>query len=342
MVIKEKVKNLPSTPGVYLMKDSQNTIIYVGKAKNLKKRVQSYFYQSRAHTPKVKKMAASIKDLDTINTDTEFEAFMLECKLIKEMKPYYNRKMKNPQSYTYITVRSDKELRRFDLTDTPKDGSLHFGPFVSKHTVEKALQALKDTFKINCCGRANQNTPCLNHALGLCIGVCIGGTALVEYNRIIDKIIAMFNGSDMSILKELEQKMQAAAQQYDFETAAKLRDSLDRVNFLLNKERVIEFTEENQNIAVIEDLDETTFKFFLIKGNKVLFSKKYNRGQANSTELAGQITKYFKQGTPSLTVTRDDLDEAQIIYSYLKSSQCRSIIIPKDQAAQSSVMGELL
>ncbi|MCM3764866.1 GIY-YIG nuclease family protein [Neobacillus niacini] len=342
MDLKEKVKILPTSPGVYLMKDRHHTIIYVGKAKNLKKRVQSYFYQSKGHSPKIKKLINTIHDIDTINTDTEFEAFMLECQLIKEIKPYFNRKMKNPKSYTYITVMMDNGMRRLALTDTPIDGTLHFGPFVNKYTVEKAIQGIKDIFKINCCKSSNKKTPCLNYAIGLCIGVCLGGPALDEYNRIMDRIIAIFDGTDTSIFEEIEQKMQTAAQQYDFKTAAKIRDNLEVLNFLLYKERVIEFTEANQNIAVIEDLDETAFKFFLIKGNKVLFSKKYRREQDNFSEMAAQIAHCFKQNEPHLLVTRDDLDEAQIIYSYLKSSQCRSIIIPEDQLGQSNVINGLL
>ncbi|WP_066305477.1 UvrB/UvrC motif-containing protein [Bacillus sp. FJAT-29814] len=342
MDLKDKVKNLPSSPGVYLMKDRHHTIIYVGKAKNLKKRVQSYFYHSKGHSPKIKKLINTIHDIDIINTDTEFEAFMLECRLIKEIKPYFNRKMKNPKSYTYITVIMNNGLRTLALTDTPIDGNLHFGPFVNKYTVEKAIEGIKDIFKINCCKSSNKNTPCLNYAIGLCIGVCLGGPALNEYNRIMERIIAMFEGTDTSILEEIEQKMQTAAQQCDFETAAKIRDNLEVLNFLLYKERVIEFTEANQNIAVIEDLDETAFKFFLIKGNKVLFSKKYRREQDHSSEMAAQMTHWFKNNEPDLQVTRDDLDEAQIIYSYLKSSQCQSIIIPEDQLGQSRVIIELL
>jgi excinuclease ABC subunit C len=340
MDIKEKVKNLPSTPGVYLMKDRQQMIIYVGKAKNLRKRVQSYFYQSKGHSRKIKKLVSTIHDIEIINTDTEFEAFMLECKLIKEIKPYFNRKMKNPKSYSYITVKMACGLRMLETTEHPLEGNLHFGPFNNKYTVQRTIQGIKEIFKIECTGSSNCTTPCLNHSLGLCIGVCLGGPALDEHNRIIDSIISLLNGTDTTILDEMEFKMKAAAEQFDFETAAKIRDSRDAISFLLNKEKVIEFAEENQNIAVIEDLDDATFKFFLIKGNKVLYSEKCTRGPGAFPKMAANIATHFKHKAPALKITRDDIDEAQIIYSYLKSSQ--SIVIPEDKLEDEKFIYEKL
>lgn len=336
MNLKDKVKNLPSSPGVYLMKDSLGMIIYVGKAKVLKRRVQSYFQNSRAHPQKIVKLVKNIKDFEYLLTDTEFEAFMLECKLIKEYKPLFNKMMKNLLTYTYIVIGMDTEIRSIGITHNPieNDGNLYFGPFTSKHTVERAIQAIKECYKIDCSNPSKKKTACLNYSLGLCIGICLGGSAIEQYNTIIDKIIALLNGTDMSILEEMKQKMLDASEKFDFITAAKYRDDIDLINFLLNKEKIIEFTEDNKNIAMMEYLNNSTIKLFLIKGNQVLLSEKYLLEGTDIYQLRAMVKKnilaYFKGPSTTLKVCRDDIDEAQIIYNYLKSSSCSYIIIPEN------------
>lgn len=339
MTIKEKVKNLPSTPGVYLMKDSQETIIYVGKAKNLKRRVQSYFQKSKAHPQKIKKMVSNIKDFDFILTDTEFEAFMLECKLIKNLKPLFNKKMKSSNSYVYIVVHLDEELHHIEITNNPIHGAgkLYFGPYISRHTVEKAIVSLKENFKILCSTPSKKGTACLNHSLGLCMGMCLGGPIITKHNNIIENIVSLLSGQDLTMLRELEQKMDVAAEQFDFETAAKYRDHMSAINFLINKEKVIDFTEENKNIAVIEYLNANTFKLFLIKRNIVLFSNRYVLHPSNIEQIATNIVTYFNQTTVNPPVSRDEIDEAQIIYSYLNSSQCEFTEIPNTWLEESDM-----
>lgn len=336
-VLSAKVKSLPSSPGVYLMKDSKGNIIYVGKSKNLKKRVQSYFYHSQAHSPKVKKLVMHLKDMEHILTDTEFEAFMLECRLIKQLKPVYNRKMKNPQSYAYIAIRTDGEIRQIDVTHDPAENGdcLYFGPYPGKSTVERAVQGMKECFHIVCSSPSVKGTACLNYSLGLCIGVCLGGEAVDRYNEILDQIIALLHGSDRRLLEEIEQRMLAASEKYEFETAAKYRDYMETVTFLLNREKVIEFTEENQNIAVVEYLDGRTVKLLLIKGNTLLLAEKYVIEQPGieplCVKMKSMIRDCFKSSRhpKSIEVSRHEIDEAQIIYSYLQSSSCSYFIVPE-------------
>lgn len=338
MDLKEKIKSLPLCPGIYLMKDSLGNIIYVGKSKSLKKRVQSYFQSSNAHIPKVKKLVKNLKDFDYILTDTEFEAFMLECKYIKELKPIYNRLMKNPLSYTYIEIQMDKTFPTIDITNTLNhdNKSLYFGPFTSRSTVEKAIQGIKEFYKIICSNPSKKNTSCLNYSLGKCIGICLGGSIAKHYHETVTRIIALFNGTDKSILKEIEEKMLHASKNFDFETAAKYRDIIDAIEILINKEKIIGFTEENNNITMIEKLNDCTFKLFLIKRNKVLFSKKYNVEDTDIKQLTTMIessifTYYNDEALNSpKDVTKDEIDEAEIIYSYLKNSNCSYITIPEE------------
>ncbi|MDN3017653.1 GIY-YIG nuclease family protein [Paenibacillus sp. BSR1-1] len=336
MNIKEKVKNLPLSPGVYLMKDSQGRIIYVGKAKSLKKRVQSYFQNLKAHPQKIKKLVANLNDFDYILTDTEFEAFMLECKLIKEIKPIFNRKMKSPKSYTYIVIKMEKDYQILEVTDKfiDNDTNQYFGPFINKYTAERAIQGLKEAFKISCSNPFMKNGPCLNYSLGLCIGMCLGGQALDLYDNIINKIIDLLSGTDFSILEELNQSMINASEQFDFEAAAKYRNILDAINAIIYKEQVIEFTEEDKNFVVRESLTDSTFKLFFIKGNKILFSEKYHLGSTTELELLSNIKEkiltYSNKASSPAKVSKDDLDEAQIIYSYIKSENCSFKIIPEN------------
>lgn len=336
MDLQEKVKQLPSSPGVYLMKDSLGHIIYVGKSKNLRQRVQSYFHDSAAHSSKTKRLVKSLKDFDHILTDTEFEAFLLECHLIQEIQPYYNRKMKNPLSYTYIVIRMNGRFRRIEMTNRPTgtDGELYFGPYSSKNTVERAIQGIKECFHIHCNHSVPRNSLCLNHSLGLCIGMCAGGPALEKYNQLIETWIDLLNGSDSSMLEEMNQKMQVYAESFDFEMAAKYRDAIDALNSLIQKAKVIDFAEENQNIVITERLHDDRTKLFLLKRSTILFRETYSLDLDREqlvARLKSLILTYFMENPISepIKVSRFEIDEAQIIYSYLKSSSCRSIMIPE-------------
>jgi excinuclease ABC subunit C len=335
MNLKEKVKSLPSSPGVYLMKDSQGSIIYVGKSKKLKSRVASYFHLSKAHSPKVEKLVKNLKDFEYILTDTEFEAFMLECRLIKEYKPRYNSLMKNPLSYNYIGISTDSAYPTLEVINSPSLNNkyIYWGPYTSKNAVERAVQGIKECCKLICSNPSKNNSGCLNYSLGLCLGTCLGEVTNEQYREIIDKIAALLNGSDDSIIKDMEEKMLMASENFDFETAAKYRDYISAVTSLLHKEKIIEFTEENKCIIITENLDEEYFKLFVIKCNKVIFSERYSLKTTNIELLVKQLqdnTSAFlipDSLNSSFEVDIDDIDEAQIIYSYLKSSKCQYWLI---------------
>jgi excinuclease ABC subunit C len=335
MDLKEKVKSLPSAPGVYLMKDSLGGIIYVGKSKNLKNRVGSYFQNSKSHTSKVVKLVQNIKDFEYLLTDTEFEAFMLECKLIKELKPRYNKKMKSPLSYTYIKINTSKEYASVQIVSqrSESDGCLYFGPYTSKNTVERAIQGLMEGCKILCSNPSLNCASCLYYSLGYCIGIYLGDIEKKQYDIIVNNIIGFLNGSDKSILEDMDKIMQKAAESFDFETAAKYRDYISAAAFLSSQRRIIEFTEENKNVAMLEHLNDNVVKFFLIHSSKIIFSEKYDLKIISLPELKKILSKIILQqlrisnSAPKENIGRDEIDEAQIIYSYLRSSDCKYIII---------------
>lgn len=338
MTLDEKLTSLPPSPGVYLMKDSLGHIIYVGKSKNLKNRVRSYFQNAKDHSPKVKKLVNNIKDIELLLTDTEFEALLLECKLVQELKPRYNKKMKNPSSYAYIGILGDEGFRRIEITTSPIENkdNLYFGPYTSRKTAERAIQGIKECYKIMCSNAASKNTPCLNHSLGLCIGICMGGSALEAYQLILKRFIGLLSGTDVSILEDLQQKMLDASTKFEFEAAAKYRDSIDAILGLLHKEKVIEFTVENKNLAVIESLNAFTIKLFLIQNNRILFDERYDLKRSSMEQvrikIKSRILDYLSPKTPhsSMEVSQFDIDEAQIIYRFLSLSSTRYLIVSEE------------
>lgn len=339
--MKTKIQELPLSPGVYLMKDSRGTVIYVGKSKSLKKRVQSYFYNNKSHSPKVKRLVQHVKDLEYIVTDTEFEAFMLECSLIQDIKPMYNRKMKNPLGYHYIVLRQKRDWRWLEITDTPDAGSPDrshfFGPYTaSRSSLEHAVQKIKECCKIACnhTPASTANTPCLNYSIGFCLGKCLGGEAARQFDEVMDRFIALLQGEDQSLYDQMERNMLDAADRFDFEQAAKYRDGMNAVNLLLSKRHVIEFVEENHSVVVYEYLDQDTIKLFLIKGNVVLHSEQCSVASIMDIEslrrrVKALILSYFTRDMEcdAAEVTREDIDTAQIIYSYLQSSACRYLAV---------------
>lgn len=335
MNLREKIKSLPLTPGVYLMKDQAGTIIYVGKAKSLKKRVQSYFQKSASHPQKIRKLVANIQDFDYILTDTEFEAFLLECQLIKELKPLFNKKMKSHLPYSYIQIDMDGPYRKISITQnrTDKDGIMYFGPYTSPVYVKKAMEDLKEFFKINCL-QPLKGSPCLNYFLGQCNGLCIGGVAVKHYNEVVDNIISLLKGDDSGIIDGLREKMQQASSEFQFEAAAKYRNYIKSISVLLYKETVVQFTEDSKNIVAIERLMDSNLKLFLIKGHKVIFSKKYSPEliEQHFEEIRTSILTSFQENAigKSCMIGKEEIDEAQIIYSYLIGSNGRFIVIPDD------------
>lgn len=339
--MKDKIRELPSSPGVYLMKDSLGGILYVGKSKNLKKRVQSYFYQSKSHPPKIKKLVSHVRDLEHRVTDTEFEAFMLECRLIHELKPMYNRKMKNPLGYTYVNISLEKGTRRIQVTNEPSDSGDYasFGPYTSsKNTVEQHIRGFLECFRIDCCHSGAIGSACLNVALGKCIGICRGGEAADDYNLLIDRMIALLNGADLSLYDEMVKRMEEAAERFDFEEAARYRDTMKSFDFLMRQEQVIGFAEANRKVAVMERIGDKTAKLFLVRRHQVIFSGLLDlsdpdglRRQVKSILLA-MLEQAAGSETPG-EIGREEIDEARIIYSYLSGGGANHLVIPDDWLA---------
>lgn len=343
MDLKKSVKQLPEQPGIYFMKNSLGTVIYVGKAKNLKARVSQYFQKKRDNSPKINEMIEHIYSFEYITTDTELEAFLMECRTIKELKPKYNKQLKNYKGYTYIKISINEEYPKISkVTQHKKDNSLYIGPFTSEGCVDNAIQFIKDYFPIRKCssGALNRNSSgCLNFQLRTCLGPCRGNDIREEYRNHIDNIVRFLEGNDNAPVKDLNDKMKSAVYNLDFEKAAQYRDQIRGIRHVLNKQRIIKASRYARNILAAEKLKEGGVKLFLIKGNKLLHTELINFFEYNNITLEEKLEElimtYFKAYKKDRedSLSQEDIDEAQIIYSYLKNKNngVRSFNIPSSR-----------
>ena len=331
MYIKEKLKQLPQRPGIYRMLDSLENIIYVGKAKNLKSRVSQYFNQQKNRAPKVAEMIQNIHTFNYKVTDTELDAFIEECRLIKEVKPRYNRQMKNDRKYIYLKIPAELFPKVLKVYEKADDGALYFGPLTSSQRVEAAVQYLNSFYPFRKCSsprlvrRANG---CLFQQLATCLGVCTGKVSSEEYSIYVEKVRLLLNGNDVAPVQELARKLNEAVENLNFEKAAQYSEYYLGLRHVIGKQRLVQSSSKNRNILAVEFTDSTHAKLFLIKGNKLLYGELLNL----ETTVSKELTQYLKlilidhfkvEKNNKSSLTQADIDEAQILYSYLKKHRER-------------------
>ena len=251
--IENKLKLLPDLPGCYMMKDINSRIIYVGKAKNLKNRVRSYFKSS--HEGKTAKLVSEIRDFETIITSTDKEAFLLEITLIQKHKPYYNIKLKRGTGYPYIKITHEKDPQLKIVSQVKKDGGYYFGPYPNVYAATETLQLLQKVYPLRRCN-GYQKRPCLYYHMEQCLGACFKEVPQSEYEKQIKKIKSFLNGNVSKIKKELEQKMETASENLEFERAAEIRDQI----------HYVEMTVEKQKIISNDNTPRDLFAFYMNKG----------------------------------------------------------------------------
>lgn len=253
-IVREKVKDFPQTPGVYIMKNVGEKIIYIGKAKSLRSRVRSYFTDSRDHTVKTRFLVRQIHSIDYILTKTEVEAFLVEASLIKKHRPRYNIRLKDDKAYPYIRMSMADEYPRLYLArKVKKDGSLYFGPYTSGAAVWGTIRFLNLTFTIRDCKdgfMASRKRPCMTHQIGRCTAPCTNLISTDAYGEDIKAAVAFLRGRDKSVVREMTNKMKKAASEERFENAAKIRDSIESVKKVLERQAVVNDTSEIDQDAV--------------------------------------------------------------------------------------------
>ncbi|MCW2279040.1 excinuclease ABC subunit UvrC [Heliophilum fasciatum] len=298
--LQEKLQHLPEKPGVYLMRDAQGQVIYVGKAIHLKNRVRSYFQAAKNLTAKTQALVSHIDDLETIVTDSELEALILECNLIKQHKPQYNIMLRDDKTYPYIKVNVQERFPRLVITRRlEKDGAKYFGPYPSAGAVKETVQLLRQLFPLRTCSRQmmeQRRRPCLNHHIGRCLAPCSGEVEPGTYRAMIDHILAFLEGKTDELLRRLRAEMMEAAAELDFERAAERRDQIQALEQVLEKQKVFSADQADEDvIAMARGLDQACVQVFFVRGGKLIGREHFFLGGTAEMEPAEILTAFVKQ-----------------------------------------------
>ena len=260
--LREKAMRLPLTPGVYLMKDGTGKIIYIGKAKALKNRVSQYFGSQNTHTAKVRKMVENVRDFDYIMTDSEFEALVLECSLIKQNKPKYNILLKDDKGYSYIKIKPNPWGNITACFRKDEEDAEYLGPYTGNYSVTQAVEQAKEIFQLPTCGKVfprdvKSQRPCLNYFLSRCSAPCAGKISESDYNESVSAAVAFLKGGSKAPVRAMQEEMERAAENLEFEKAAKLRDRIRAMERIANRQKVVTSQNKHQDVfAVVRQGDK--------------------------------------------------------------------------------------
>ncbi|MDO4522558.1 MAG: excinuclease ABC subunit UvrC [Eubacteriales bacterium] len=328
--IQEELKKLPAKPGVYIMHDAKDAIIYVGKAVSLRNRVRQYFQTSRNKGPKIERMVTKIRRFEYIVTDSELEALVLECNLIKEHRPKYNTMLKDDKTYPYIKVTVGEEFPRVIFSRTmKKDKSRYFGPYTSAGAVKDTIELIVKLYKLRTCHRVlprdiGKERPCLNYHIKQCKAPCQGYIGKEEYRAQINQAIEFLNGNYNPVLSMLEERMNEAAERLDFEAAIEQRELLNSVKQVAQKQKITSGDGEDKDvIAVATDDRDAVVQVFFVRGGKLIGRDHfYLRVAPNDTRAAilDSFLKQFYSGTPFIPreiMLQEAVEDSEIIEEWL-------------------------
>lgn len=300
-----KIQKLPESPGCYLMKDAQGTIIYVGKAVNLKNRVRSYFRETY-HTPKVAAMISHIQDFDILLCDSNLEALCLECNLIKRHRPYYNILLKDDKHYPYLRVNLRENYPRLTLARRmEKDGAKFFGPYIGATAVKQVIDAVRDVFPLRTCKLAlplkSPRRPCVNYEIGRCLAPCAGKCTEAEYWDMLDGVLAFLGGDYKQVVERLKKDMNAAAEKMQYEKAAVYRDKIRDVQGLMERQIAIQTERAEQDIlALAQDGLDAMVQLVYVRGGRMVGGDHFPLPREGSEDpgevLAAFLTQYYEDG----------------------------------------------
>lgn len=352
--IKEELKKLPAKPGVYLMHDAKDQIIYVGKAISLKNRVRQYFQSSRNLTPKIQQMVSKISYFEYIITDSELEALVLECNLIKEHNPKYNTMLKDDKSYPYIKVTVQEAYPRVMFARRMKrDKNKYFGPYTSAGAVKDTIDLIQKIYKIRTCTRnlpkeIGRERPCLYYQIKQCDAPCQGYISQEEYQKSIQKVISFLNGDYKEVLSYLEGKMQEAAGEMEFEQAAQYRDLMTSVAHISNKQKINSSKMEDRDIiALAKAGEESVVAMFFVRDGKLLGREQFHMQHSMETTRTEVITEFVKQfyaGTPYLPreiLLECEMDEKEIMEAWLSQKKGAKVKILVPQKGKKAALVDM-
>lgn len=338
--IQEELKKLPGKPGVYIMHDERDAIIYIGKAVSLKNRVRQYFQSSRNKGPKIEKMVTHIRRFEYIITDSELEALVLECNLIKEHRPKYNTMLKDDKTYPYIKVTLGEDFPRVLFSrQMKKDKSRYYGPYTSAGAVKDTIELLQKLFTLRTCNRAlpkdtGKERPCLNYHIHQCMAPCQGYISKDEYMEQIRGAMDFLGGNYQPMIKSLEKKMQDASDQLDFEKAIEYRELLTSVKSVAQKQKITSSDGEDRDVlALAKDDRDAVVQVFFVRGGKLIGREHFYVTIANEDteeQIMSTFIKQYYAGTPFVPkeiMLQTEVDDAQIVSEWLSSKRGNKVYI---------------
>ncbi|MCI9647278.1 MAG: excinuclease ABC subunit UvrC [Lachnospiraceae bacterium] len=350
--IQEELKKLPQKPGVYIMHDAKDAIIYIGKAVSLRNRVRQYFRPSHNEGLKKEQMVRQIDRFEYIITDSELEALILECNLIKEHRPKYNTMLRDDKSYPYIRVTLGEDFPRVLFShQMKKDKSRYFGPYTSGSAVKETIELLRKLYALRTCRRSlpkdiGKERPCLNYHIHQCMAPCQGFISKEDYRQRIDQAIGFLNGNYQPILKELEQKMQEASEAMNFEKAIEYRDLVRAVQQIAQKQKITHADMEDKDIiAMASDGEDAVVQVFFVRDGKLIGRDHFHvtvGSEDGSAQVLATFLKQFYAGTPFIpreVMIQEEIEEADVIAEWLsqKRGQKAYLRVPKKGAKEKLV-----
>ncbi len=336
-ILRKKAMSLPLLPGVYIMKNADGEIIYIGKAKALKNRVSQYFGSQNRHPVKVRKMVENVDRFDYIVTGSEFEALVLECSLIKQHSPKYNILLKDDKGYSYIRI-SEGEYRKISAVFNKKDdGSEYIGPYLSSYSVRQSVDAANKIFKLPQCNKVfprdfGKSRPCLNYYISQCCGLCTGKIKKSDYDEAVDGAIAFLKGDSRDIIADLRVKMEKAAEELDFEQAAKLRDRINSIERIKEKQKVVYKSVEEQDVFATADIDGSVCLAVLRFSNGRLFDSEHfffdDPGDKKGMR-SDFITSYYsmRDNIPKRVTVDGEVADRELLEQWLSEKKGKKVTV---------------
>jgi excinuclease ABC subunit C len=323
---------LPARPGVYLFRDKEGKVIYVGKAANLRSRVRSYFGSPSNLPPKIQRLVSNIRDLEFVITNSEQEALILECDTIKKYAPRFNASLKDSKTFPYLKIDTKGDWPGVYVTRrVQKDGARYFGPFASAGAVRKTLRLIKKIFPYRSCTMridGKDKRPCLDYYIHQCLGPCIGAVEKDEYREVVNQVILFLQGKQELILRELDAKMKAAAQQLQFEKAALLRDQIDAIENVIEGQRIAATLQGEKDVIGLAQNETLAYvELFRIRNNKLIgqehFTMEGTQGDSPTQITTSFVKQYYASASyvPSLILLQHPVDELTILSQWLSQQR---------------------
>ena len=352
--IQEELKKLPGRPGVYIMHDENDHIIYVGKAISLKNRVRQYFQSSRNKGVKIEQMVTHIRRFEYIVTDSELEALVLECNLIKEHHPKYNTMLMDDKTYPFIKVTTNEDFPRVMMSRKMlKDKARYFGPYTSSQAVRDTIDLIHKLYHLRSCNRSlprdiGKERPCLNYHIKQCDAPCQGYISQEEYGKAVSQVIRFLNGSYDSVLNELEKKMNAASEALEFEKAIEYRELINSIKKVSQKQKITDSSGEDRDVLAVASEDEdAVVQIFFIRGGRLIgrdhFYLRISRDESASEVLNSFVLQYYA-GTPFIPaelMLQEEIEDRRLLEEWLTAKRGQKVMLKVPQKGMKEKLVEL-